>query len=738
MRDHQCRDKLEPESLESTTSNKQSKVRQIHSTRHVFSLRSSIFPDNVNICTSHPLLVLGKEDENHILPAMAYRKISPTSPLSPRSPTGSVPQWLLSRKSRAGLLSRARVKLILIAAACILLGWMMTSSLSLREEIVEMESSPYDIASAGVLSNPSGFGTTVDSEGVKGDNEGWEDLGEEKTPSVSGALSELHHAVSDKLKAWAPYRPAPGLRVNKTANSKGLNKPTLAKLGGEDVMEGLSEAERLGARTRIGKCTILFNGNSFWERAIRTHEQHDKLHGYRLHVLRTQLMDDVWSKPAYILSLLLRELAKPENDRLEWLFWVDADTIILNPHIPIEVFLPPPGPEFDTTHLLYSNDWNGLNNGVFPVRVNQWSVQLFSAITSFRHYRPDESLVFRDQSAMNTLMQEPEFAKSVVQAPQRWFNAYQGEHNETLAPFQVRRGDLLVHFAGVGNREERMGYWLDRAEQHLEDWEVPVKSTSYPQEARDFWDQQRDHRKNRISFLAETRLKATELLDLTDQRMTDFGERLPSEQLDTIKLAREALAAVLNDAKFSDDAPKCIEYTTKLEEASQPLLAAIGSAHKTLLSTAHEAIFGGEKDLLDNNFEAHPDDAALQNINERVKSLKNLVITPEELWNRAEITAATNVLTEATAALHETKAAAVVTMLQQEAAAKKAELEVATKAKALEEARKQVLAEADAALAAPTPVLGDPPAFVAVVTVPGAVVTVTPGAAIATPREVRR
>ncbi|KAF2212554.1 glycosyltransferase family 34 protein, partial [Cercospora zeae-maydis SCOH1-5] len=243
----------------------------------------------------------------------------------------------------------------------------------------------------------------------------------------------------------------------------------------------------LGARTRIGKCTILFYGNSAWERAIRTHERHDREHGYRLHILRQQLLDDVWSKPAYILSLLLRELAKPDSERLEWLLWVDADTVLLNPHIPIDVFLPPPGSEFDDIHLVYANDWNGLNNGVFPVRVNQWAVNLFSAIVSFRHYRPTDPLVFRDQSAMDSLLHDPAFSPHVVQAPQRWFNAYQGEHNETLAPFQLRRGDFLVHFAGVPNREERMIHWLNRAEQHLDDWEVPLKSTSYPQEARDFW-----------------------------------------------------------------------------------------------------------------------------------------------------------------------------------------------------------------------------------------------------------
>ena len=217
-----------------------------------------------------------------------------------------------------------------------------------------------------------------------------------KEPSVSGALADLHHAVSDKIQSWNPYFVKSSHEtgtgpVNETTSN--LNKTT-AGLSGESIKDGISEDERLGARTRIGKCTILFSGNSFWERCVRTHEQHDKVHGYRLHILRQQLMDDVWSKPAYILSLLLRELSKPESERLDWLFWVDADTVIMNPYVPIETFLPPPGTEFDDIYLMYSNDWNGLNNGVFPIRVNQWAVQLFAAIVSFRHFKPEDHLVF--------------------------------------------------------------------------------------------------------------------------------------------------------------------------------------------------------------------------------------------------------------------------------------------------------------------------------------------------------
>ncbi|KAK5114035.1 hypothetical protein LTR85_010341 [Meristemomyces frigidus] len=570
------------------------------------------------------------------------------------------------------------------------------------EDAADIYGEPYDAASGGILSDPSGFGANADDEreGIIGTGEGSGDGDnlQGKEPSVSGALSELHHAVSEKLQSWNPYRVGSsiqlhsGPKANKTAGAKGRKKPANATEG-EAITEGIKEEDRLGARTRIGKCTILFNGNSFWERAIRTHEQHDRLHGYRLHVLRQNLLDDVWSKPAYILSLLLRELAKPESDRLEWLFWVDADTIILNPYIPIETFLPPPGSEFDDVHLMYSSDWNGLNNGVFPIRVNQWSVQLLSAIVAFRYYRPEDPLVFRDQSAMNTLMQEPKFARNIVNTPQRWFNAYQGEHNETLQPYQIRRGDLLVHFAGVPGREERMGYWLDRAEQHLDDWEIPVKSTSYPVEAKDFWAAERDARKNRNANLVETRLKVTTLLAKTDQRLNEYADRLSTEQLGTINERKDELRKIIEDDKWQDDISKVEEATNQLTEAAAPLTLAISDAHKLLLTAAHEAIFAGEKDLLDSSFAPGMPDSDLQRISETVKNLKNLVISPQDFWNKQDITAATNAVTEARAQVQAKTAAS-------QAAVSQMEEEKVARAKALEEARKMVQAEADQAAAA--------------------------------------
>lgn len=601
-----------------------------------------------------------------------------------------------------------RLRVIAIAMGCITLGWLMTSALGPSDAAIpEVDLSRHGLASAGVLNDPSGFGaaniegpngavaaghnTTSGASGAGGDSGGVTG----GSPTIKGALGDLHKAVSDKIQNWGGYgiKPADPQR-NGTAGPAAGGKATNASAAvGEWIKDGLGEEERLGARTRVGKCTILFNGNTYYERAIRTHEQHDRMHGYRLHVLRQHLLDDVWSKPAYILSLLLRELAKAESERLEWLLWVDADTIILNPHIPIETFLPPAGGSFDDVHLLYSSDWNGLNNGVFPVRVNRWSVELFSAIAAYRYYRPEEALTFRDQSAMNTLMGEPRFAKNVMQLPQRWFNAYQGEQNETLAPYQIRRGDMLVHFAGVGNRDERMAFWLDRAEQHMEDWEVPAKSTSYAQEVKDFWAEQRGLREDNKRRLSEARLAATEALVKAESMMAEYKDRLRPDEAEAINKETQQMRKVLTNEKHADDLKALTEQRKKLDEGTKPLTAAASESHKLMSASAHEAIFAGERAALDGALYRGITDAEVEELGKAVKQLKELVMVPEEQWNRAAIASAADGATSARAKL-ETKVAAL--RAAEESAKKSKEEEEARARKALE----QEVAEKKAALQA--------------------------------------
>jgi hypothetical protein len=72
--------------------------------------------------------------------------------------------------------------------------------------------------------------------------------------------------------------------------------------------------------TRIKKVTALFGEpNYLYEAAIASHERHNALHGYQMQVLRQRIHASFLSKPAFMMSILVAELAKPWDERVQWL-----------------------------------------------------------------------------------------------------------------------------------------------------------------------------------------------------------------------------------------------------------------------------------------------------------------------------------------------------------------------------------------------------------------------------------
>jgi len=70
----------------------------------------------------------------------------------------------------------------------------------------------------------------------------------------------------------------------------------------------------------VGKVTISFGEpDAVYERAIRSHEYHNLKMGYPQFLLKERLLSGLWSKHAYIFSVLVGEMSKPEGQRLEWL-----------------------------------------------------------------------------------------------------------------------------------------------------------------------------------------------------------------------------------------------------------------------------------------------------------------------------------------------------------------------------------------------------------------------------------
>lgn len=167
----------------------------------------------------------------------------------------------------------------------------------------------------------------------------------------------------------------------------------------------------------------------------------------------------------------------------------------MNANMPLEVFLPPS--RLPNIHLLLSKDWNGMNNGVFFIRVHEWSVALLSAALSYPILNPNVPLFWGDQSALSNLLHENDyFSRSVVYCPLRWFNAYMrssdGSKPNPDSPFhlQVRPGDLLVHFPGTASHRltETLSPYLEIAESQKAEWGPTVEQTGYIEETRQFWE----------------------------------------------------------------------------------------------------------------------------------------------------------------------------------------------------------------------------------------------------------
>lgn len=166
----------------------------------------------------------------------------------------------------------------------------------------------------------------------------------------------------------------------------------------------------------------------------------------------------------------------------------------MNPNMPLETFLPPS--HFSDVHMLLTEDWNGMNNGVFFIRVHPWSVELLSAVIGYPAMTPGVELYWNDQSALTNVFKASKyFSRPVQYVPSRWFNAYmrsqdgRGPNPDSPKRYQVSPGDLLVHFPGTQreNLNATLGPYIAIAEAHETEWEPSLKETGYIQETEKFW-----------------------------------------------------------------------------------------------------------------------------------------------------------------------------------------------------------------------------------------------------------
>ncbi|KAF0928501.1 hypothetical protein E2562_004135 [Oryza meyeriana var. granulata] len=107
-------------------------------------------------------------------------------------------------------------------------------------------------------------------------------------------------------------------------------------------------------------------------------------HGYSLATLPAAAVDPR-RPPSWSKVLVLRAHLR----RHHWLFWNDADTLVTNPDIPLEMILFSVIGHSDfvaAPDLILTDDFNGVNAGVFFIRGSKWSERFLDTwwnLTSF-------------------------------------------------------------------------------------------------------------------------------------------------------------------------------------------------------------------------------------------------------------------------------------------------------------------------------------------------------------------
>lgn len=152
-----------------------------------------------------------------------------------------------------------------------------------------------------------------------------------------------------------------------------------------------------------------------------------------------------------------------------------------------------PPEKLEHVYALVTADHNGLNNGIFYLKVHPSSVDLLTRIVAHPLTRPDEDLGwFGEQAAMARELEaaEARFKTSskpsgIVWVPRPWFNHYEFGHG-----FEGEPGSFLVHFAGLAEtRLEHMASWLEELQQNQSKWEVPFEETAYKDAIPRFWEE---------------------------------------------------------------------------------------------------------------------------------------------------------------------------------------------------------------------------------------------------------
>jgi hypothetical protein len=210
------------------------------------------------------------------------------------------------------------------------------------------------------------------------------------------------------------------------------------------------------------------NGDTEWQNvfdlSLKSKYNYANIHGYDLYIVKNFPIDPYGifnkSEIGFLRTVLTLEINKHSqaNKQYDYIFWLDADTIITNPSYNIEYFVD--GSTHQDNCYYASYDWGSnaknfglFNNGNWIIKTGDSAHSLYTAFLEIAKNFPNE------QEALNFLHRTKEYnrffsilEKHFLNSVPNYEHLVESRNNQTIdTPWQI--GHFLCHFSGLSNTQ---------------------------------------------------------------------------------------------------------------------------------------------------------------------------------------------------------------------------------------------------------------------------------------------
>jgi len=200
--------------------------------------------------------------------------------------------------------------------------------------------------------------------------------------------------------------------------------------------------------------------NSLQEHSVSELYQYANIHGYEFEFSSYNYIPESVIFFMKIQTIIQKLIEGLKYKKYDWIFWADNDTLIPNPNIKLESFLP--NERMYKTHLIAAFDalqwkgYDGLNAGVLLIRVHEWSLKLLMRVMTYPYYNKEKYIINDDQTSLNNILLEFDESNHYVIVPPSWFNS-----------LYIKKGDFFYHAMG-GNKKTNLNNFLNYTKDNKE------------------------------------------------------------------------------------------------------------------------------------------------------------------------------------------------------------------------------------------------------------------------------